>query len=278
MLLINELPLETYLEGVVPSEMPASYEGQALMAQAVCARTYAVCQMEEGSLQEEYGADVDDSVNFQVYGNIAPTDKTSQAVRETSGQIMCQDGKPVTAYYFSTSSGRTSTDEIWGGTSSSYLKSVECEFDQNAPWSSWKVTIPWTVLEERTRNLTGSESLESIQVVKKSESGAVTGLQITTEKEAVQLEGEYEIREFFVPAGQTITEKDGSTVTGGSLLPSSYFQLKANKGGCVEITGGGFGHGVGMSQTAANEMAKEGYSWQEILEYFFRDITLDRYE
>ena len=234
--------------------------------------------MEEGSLQEEYGADVDDSVNFQVYGNIAPTDKTSQAVRETSGQIMCQDGKPVTAYYFSTSSGRTSTDEIWGGTSSSYLKSVECEFDQNAPWSSWKVTIPWTVLEERTRNLTGSESLESIQVVKKSESGAVTGLQITTEKEAVQLEGEYEIREFLSPQGQTITEKDGSTVTGGSLLPSSYFQLKANKGGCVEITGGGFGHGVGMSQTAANEMAKEGYSWQEILEYFFRDITLDRYE
>lgn len=278
LLLINELPLETYLEGVVPSEMPASYESQALMAQAVCARTYAVCQMEEGSLQEEYGADVDDSVNFQVYGNIAPTDKTSQAVRETSGQIMCQDGKPVTAYYFSTSSGRTSTDEIWGGTSSSYLKSVECEFDQNAPWSSWKVTIPWTVLEERTRNLTGSESLESIQVVKKSESGAVTGLQITTEKEAVQLEGEYEIREFLSPQGQTITEKDGSTVTGGSLLPSSYFQLKANKGGCVEITGGGFGHGVGMSQTAANEMAKEGYSWQEILKYFFRDITLDRYE
>ncbi len=115
-------------------------------------------------------------------------------------------------------------------------------------------------------------------MVKKSESGAVTGLQITTEKEAVQLEGEYEIREFLSPQGQTITEKDGSTVTGGSLLPSSYFQLKANKGGCVEITGGGFGHGVGMSQTAANEMAKEGYSWQEILEYFFRDITLDRYE
>ncbi len=46
----------------------------------------------------------------------------------------------------------------------------------------------------------------------------------------------------------------------------------------MEITGGGFGHGVGMSQTAANEMAKEGYSWQEILKYFFRDITLDRYE
>lgn len=70
------------------------------MAQAVCARTYAVCQMEEGSLQEEYGADVDDSVNFQVYGNIAPTDKTSQAVRETSGQIMCQERKDSNCLLF----------------------------------------------------------------------------------------------------------------------------------------------------------------------------------
>lgn len=278
LILINELPLETYLEGVVPSEMPASYENQALMAQTVCARTYAVCQIEEGSLKKEYGADVDDSVNFQVYGNIAPTAKTSQAVRETSGQIMCQDGKPITAYYFSTSSGRTSTDEIWGGTPSSYLKSVECGFDQNAPWSSWNVTIPWKILEKRTRNLTVGESLNSIQVVKKNESGAVTGLQITTEKEEIQLEGEYEIRDFLSPQGQTITEKDGSTVTGGGILPSSYFQLKVNKGDCVEITGGGFGHGVGMSQTAANEMAKEGYSWQDILEYFFRNVTLETWQ
>lgn len=278
LLLINELPLETYLEGVVPSEMPASYENQALMAQAVCARTYAVCQMEEGSLEEEYGADVDDSVNFQVYGNIAPTDKTSRAVKETSGQIMCQDGKPVTAYYFSTSSGRTSTDEIWGGEPSSYLKSVECSFDQNAPWSSWEVSIPWEILEGRANNLMDQGGLNGIQVTQKSNSGAVTGLQIAGENGEMQLEGEYEIREFLSPLAQTITEKDGSTVTGGSLLPSAYFQLKVNKGTCVEITGGGFGHGVGMSQMAANEMAKEGYSWQEILEYFFRNIDLEKYE
>lgn len=95
------------------------------------------------------------------------------------------------------------------------------------------MTIPWSVLEERTRNLTGSESLESIQVVKKSESGAVTGLQITTEKEAVQLEGEYEIREFLSRRpdhhGKRWKHRDW-----GKPLPSSYFQLKANKGGCVE--------------------------------------------
>ena len=277
LLLINELPLEAYLEGVVPSEMLSSYEEQALMAQAVCARTYAVRQMEEGSLQKEYKADVDDSVNFQVYGNIAPTEKTSKAVKETCGQIMCQNGEPVAAYYFSTSSGKTSTDEIWGVTPASYLKSVECSFDQNAPWSSWKVSVPWRTLEERAAALMDCEDLRGIQVTKKSDSGAVIGLQVVGEKGELLLEGEYEIREFLSPKGQVITEKNGSTVTGGSLLPSAYFELKVNKGDCVEITGGGFGHGVGMSQTAANEMAKEGYSWQEILEYFFRDITFEKY-
>lgn len=277
LLLINELPLEVYLEGVVPSEMLSSYEEQALMAQAVCARTYAVRQMEEGSLQKEYKADVDDSVSFQVYGNIAPTEKTSKAVKETSGQIMCQNGEPVAAYYFSTSSGKTSTDEIWGATPASYLKSVECSFDQNAPWSSWKVSIPWRILEERAAALMDCEDLRGIQVTKKSDSGAVIGLQVVGEKGELLLEGEYEIREFLSPKGQVITEKNGSTVTGGSLLPSAYFELKVNKEDCVEITGGGFGHGVGMSQTAANEMAKEGYSWQEILEYFFRDITFEKY-
>ena len=76
--MINELPLETYLEAVVPSEMPSGYHKEALKAQAVCARTYAWKQMQEGRLSK-YGADVDDSVNYQVYQNIAPQQATSEA-------------------------------------------------------------------------------------------------------------------------------------------------------------------------------------------------------
>ena len=105
LLIINELSLEAYLEAVVPSEMPASYEEQALMAQAVCARTYAVCQIQENSL-EKYGADVDDSVNYQVYNNFRADKRTSKAVQDTKGQILCQNGEPITAYYFSTSAGQ----------------------------------------------------------------------------------------------------------------------------------------------------------------------------
>ena len=128
-MLINEVPLETYLEAVVPSEMPASYEKEAFKAQAVCARTYAWKQMQEGRLKE-LGADVDDSVNFQVYQNIFPQKASSEAIHETQGKILCQNGEPIQAYYFSTSAEVTSTDEIWGAQQPApYLKSVICRFE-----------------------------------------------------------------------------------------------------------------------------------------------------
>lgn len=146
--LINELPLEKYLEAVVPSEMPASYEPQALRAQAVCARTYAWKHIQEKGI-DGYNADVDDSVNYQVYGNVFPETSTDQAVKDTFGQIMMKDGEPVEAYYFSTSAGITSTDEIWGARKpAAYLKSVVCDFDRDSPWRSWKTVLPWQKLQE----------------------------------------------------------------------------------------------------------------------------------
>lgn len=274
LVLVNEVPLETYLESVVPSEMPAGYEGEALKAQAVCARTYAWKQMQEKKLQE-YGADVDDSVNYQVYGNLAPQDTTTAAVKETEGLLLCCQGQPVEAYYFSTSAGATSTDEIWGAEEAApHLKSVVCEFDSREPWSRWETELPWAALEERAGRKQGGGALYSVSVTEKNQSGAVTGLQVATEKGFFVLTEEYEIRKFLNPSGCMITERDGQKAEGGELLPSAYFELEMNPGTSVEIRGGGYGHGVGMSQTAANEMAKEGYDFREILDYFFRDIEI----
>ena len=277
LLLINELPLETYLEAVVPSEMPSSYAEEALKAQAVCARTYAWKQKEEGRLKD-YGADVDDSVSFQVYQNIAHHPSTTKAVQETAGEILCQNGEPVQAYYFSTSAGATSTDEIWGAEeAASYLKSVPCAFDAEEPWSRWQVEIPWNILETRAADHLGVPgTLLSVASTEKNESGAVTCLSVMTDAGSFQLEEEYQIRQFLSPQGLPITEKDGSTVTGGSLLPSSYFTEEAVPGTALRLTGGGYGHGVGMSQNAADEMAKEGYTYREILDYFFRDVEIER--
>ena len=271
--LINELPLETYLEGVVPSEMPSSYHQEALKAQAVCARTYAWKQIEDSCL-EKYGADVDDSVNFQVYQNQAQAETTDDAVACTKGQVMTHNGELIQAYYFSTSAGTTSTDQIWGADSAApYLKSVACRFDQDQPWGSWKVDIPWEKLADSTA-LYNKGKLQGLLVTKKSESGAVTGLTVNTDLGSFLVEGEYDVRSFLTPAGCQIIQHDGSTTDGGNLLPSAYFTMEQKAGSAVYIRGKGYGHGVGMSQSGADQMAAEGYTWREILEYFFNDIQI----
>ena len=273
--LINELSLEEYLRAVVPSEMPSAYEKQALMAQAICARTYAWKQILDGGISE-YGADVDDSVSYQVYGNILPQDSTDEAVEKTKGLIMTKENEPIEAYYFSTSAGMTSTDEVWGAQeTASYLKRVVCDFDEQSPWRNWSVTIPWENLQRKIVALSGGEQeLLSVEAVRKNESGAVTRIQAVTKTDVFYIDQEYEVREFLSPEGCMITEKDGTQTQGGKLLPSAYFTLRQTQGEGLEITGSGYGHGVGMSQTAANEMAKEGYSYQEILDYFFNEVTI----
>lgn len=276
LLLINELPLETYLEGVVPSEMPSRYEAEALKAQAICARTYAWKQMQEEALSD-YGADVDDSVNFQVYQNVPPQPETSAAVQETAGKVLTHDGELIEAYYFSTSAGATSTDEVWGAEeTAAYLKSVPCSFDGEEPWSAWEVTLPWDMLEERASGLPGcGGTLNSLAVMKKSEGGAAVELCVYTEAGVGILTTEYDIREFLAPTGLTVTEKDGTETEGGGLLPSAYFELTVLPEEALKISGGGYGHGVGMSQSAANAMAEEGYTCEEILQYFFRDVAVE---
>ncbi|MDE7318273.1 MAG: SpoIID/LytB domain-containing protein [Lachnospiraceae bacterium] len=110
--IVNEVPLEEYLCRVVPSEMPSTYAKEALKAQAVCARTYAVWQMREYAYPQ-YEAHVNDSVSYQVYNQIGIQETTSQAVEETAGQIMLYEDGPVKAYYFSTSCGSTTDENIW---------------------------------------------------------------------------------------------------------------------------------------------------------------------
>ena len=275
LILVNKLPLEEYLCSVVPGEMPASYEGEALKAQAVCARTYAWKQIQQQSL-DEYGADVDDSVNYQVYGNSQPQASATEAVNATEGRIITQNGEAVEAYYFSTSAGVTVTDEVWGAeTPASYLKSVPCRFDENMPWSRWQVKIPWETLAERAAKATGEKGkLLSLSAEKTDQNGAVTGLRVITETASVLLENEHTIREFLSPEGLDITEKDGTVTRGGSLLPSAFIQIEED-GKEVTITGKGYGHGVGMSQNGADKMAEQGYTWEEILEYFFNQVRIE---
>lgn len=299
--LVNELDLETYLKYVVPSEMPASYAQEALKAQAVCARTYAYRQMLNNSLSD-YHAQVDDSVSYQVYNNIERQDSTDQAVDATAGQILTCNGEPITAYFFSTSSGYTSTDEVWDSSSDeSYLESVYLGEDESPDisteeafasfitskdadsyeaedgWYRWQVTLPIAYLNSRIESY-GIGTLRSIEIVKRSSGGAVETLTIHGTAGSRTLTGEYEIREVFSTKGYPILKNDGKTTTEMSLMPSAYFICSpVTENGVVtgyRFDGGGYGHGVGMSQNGAAHMAERGESYEEILHFFYTNVEL----
>ncbi len=124
LLVVNEVSLEEYLYGVLPSEMPASFGAEALKAQAVCARSYACNQLKANRFCA-YGAHVDDSMNCQVYQNYGETEAAVEAVKATFGKILSREGECITAYYFSCSYGHTSDSlDIWGENTGTRLEGV----------------------------------------------------------------------------------------------------------------------------------------------------------
>ena len=135
---INAVPLDAYVQGVVPVESPASWPLEALKAQAVAARTYAITSTKGGNGFEHYP-----DTRSQVYGGIGveqPT--TNQAVAETARQVVTYRGRPVTTYFFSTSGGRTENNEnSFGGPPQPWLRSVEDPYDSVSPRHRWRVRM-----------------------------------------------------------------------------------------------------------------------------------------
>ncbi|HCG86942.1 MAG TPA: hypothetical protein DEW33_10730 [Lachnospiraceae bacterium] len=329
LLLINELLLEEYLYAVVPSEMPSTYPSESLKAQAVCARTYSYGYLEHAGLPA-LGAHVDDSVNYQVYNNIMEKKSSTDAVRQTEGELLQQDGKPITAYYYSTSCGYGTDDRIWkeeGEGAAPYLRSVHIAQDENnesqeineqtdttqtdelqkkseqeealreylttiheedyekeEPWYRWSYTVNdldinllKKKLQERGISFADFKKVKDMEIIRRAAGGSARTLVISTDQGELQVEGEYEIRYVLNQEGEVIRQDD-SAYTLSTILPSAYFVMDLQKGkkGITGFTlyGGGFGHGVGMSQNAAKAMAQSGKTYEEILAMFYWNCQL----
>lgn len=310
--LINEVGLETYLKYVVPSEMPSGYPEEALKAQAVCARTYAIRQIADQKLKK-YNADVDDTVNYQVYAHISPQKSTTQAVKDTEGQIITYEGEAIEAYFFSTSCGFTSGIEVWNqekvvpylsAVSLSSLDRIDTEvfsqtkgilsetafvshikssntndLEKSEAWYRWQVTFSWENLKNRVYDRYPEiGQLQSVKILKRSTGGAVISLELRGKNGTAYLDNEYDIREFFSPKKQTVILQDGSEAPRQKILPSAYFYLTTryenSKVSGLQLNGGGYGHGVGMSQNGAKYMAENGMTWREIIQRFYQNITI----
>lgn len=278
LLVVNELPLETYLRYVVPSEMPADYPMEALKAQAICARTYAMKQI-QGNRGEKNGVDLDDSVSYQVYNNIKNNERTDQAVSETKGKVLMRDGDLIDALYYSTSCGIQLSDNPSDEAVFCSLLSTRDEkaYEKEEPWYRWSVSFSLEELTELVK--TGWQEdfgvVTGMEVVSREPSGVIAALKISGEGGEFQVEGEYTIRKLLQTRNSPVTLQDGSTAPNLGMLPSAFFYLTPNYEKEVltgyTLTGGGYGHGKGMSQNGAKHMADAGHKCADILRYYYAE-------
>ncbi len=303
LVLVNEIDLEAYLKKVIPSEMPSSYEKEALKAQAVCARTYAFMQSRSNSYSE-YGAQIDDSTQFQVYNNVDPDEKTAQAVQETYGKMLYYNENPITAYYFSTSCGTTTNAAIWDSDpeDTPYLRCLSLQtarsrlsfaseeafasfikkknfpaYDASYPLYRWNFKTNGTIIAS---HVGGVGKITGVSVTERGPGGVAMKLLVKGSEGEITISGQNAIRSALGDASLTLTLMDGKTSDGWSLLPSGFLAIEetgTDEQGVVQfrVYGGGYGHGVGMSQNGAQGMAKAGMGYEEILKYFYDGVTIE---
>ena len=252
---INELPLEEYLVGVVHCEISSQWPREAVKSQAVVARTYATFQVENRGA-ELY--DLDSGVSAQVYEGIGKEDLQSRkAVEETKGELVLYHGRPIFAVYHSCCGGATESPEyLWPG-HFPYLKSIACDFCGDSPHFLWNYPIDSEKLRrtlKRARFL-GSDVL-GIEIAERSESRRVSQLAVTSESGQLDISG-----------------KDFRRLLGYDFLRSTKFVVQKKEGGYL-FSGLGWGHGVGLCQWGAKGMAEKGMDYLSILKYYYRNVEV----
>lgn len=258
---IEEVPFEEYIVGVLAGEMPIYFEKEAFKAQAVAARSYALKRMEYNS-QNEY--DVMDSVVNQVYldnehlkkawgeNYITNINKLRECVNETSLEYLEYDGEVVDAMFFSTSNGYTEDAVTVFNIDLPYLQSVKSAWDEDTSLAFRSTKKISTSSFYNDLGLSYSDTLD-VKILERSSTNRILNLSIN---------GTYF-------TGREIYNKLG--------LKSTDFSLE-QEGDNIIINTTGYGHGVGMSQYGALGMAREGYTYDEILNYYYTGTVIKKME
>lgn len=271
---VKELDLDAYVTGVVASEMPVGFGIEALKAQAVAARTYALAHIKElggTACKNGKGADLCDTVHCQVYMTkderikVWGKDKGEEywnkiklAVEATSGQVLTYNNNLVMEpYYFSTSSGKTENSEDVFSTSIPYLRSVESPGEEKVKNAKSSKTFKYKELSNiinndyNNANVTSANIKNQITVIDRTQAGSVKNIKV---------------------GSITMTGNKFRTMLD---LKSSNFDMKFLLNG-IEVDCSGYGHDVGMSQNGANAMAKNGKSYVKILTHYYQGTSISK--
>ena len=265
---VEELDIDTYLYGVVSSEMPASFEIEALKAQAVVARTYTIYQIIHNS-EKHQNADMCDTyaccqawiskenrmAKWSQEEAESNWNKIAQAVDSTKGKIISYNGQPINAFFHANSGGITESSlNIWGGIDYPYLKSVETVGEESYTQYASEVVLSRqdllgkikTKYEDCTINF---EEENCIQILEYTTSGRVKTIKF---------------------GNKQIAGTEARILLG---LKSTNFTFKTD-GNNIIFTVTGYGHGVGMSQTGADALAKSGSNYEDIVKHFYTNVEI----
>ena len=251
---ITEEELEEYIIGVVGAEMPASFDEEALKAQAVASRTYAVYKMNHSNQEYDVVTDISNQAyqsndklkekwqeDYDYYYN-----KIKNAVLSTKDEVMQYDGEVIIAYYFAMSNGKTEDSSLVFNEQKPYLISKDSNWE-NSSLNNFTYTKEISLNE--FKNLLNITEPITISNIIRSDTNRVLKITINNQ------------------------EYSGTDIRKKLNLRSTDFKIDI-KDNVVNITTNGYGHGVGMSQYGAQLMAKNGYSYQDILKYYYSNIEI----
>ena len=265
---VEEIGIDEYLYGVVSSEMPANFEEEALKAQAIVARTYTIYQIINNKSKHENADICDDYACCQAWISKeeriakwneneaeANWNKIVEAVDSTSGKIIVYNGEPINAFFHANSGGVTESSlNIWGGIDYPYLKSVETSGEQDYTQYNSEVILSKEELVEKLKskyqdiNIDFSQE-DSIKILEYTTSGRVKTIKF---------------------GNKEIAGTEARTLLG---LKSTNFTVEIINDN-IKFSVTGYGHGVGMSQTGADSLAKSGSNYEEIIKHFYTDVEI----
>lgn len=266
---VCDMDINTYLTGVTAAEMPADFEVEAMKAQAVAARTYLVSHMYDsasGNTAEEHKGAVicTDSTHCQAWVSEQDFkqnrenadekwDKIGSAVKDTSGEIITYKNKPISAVFFSTSSGRTeNAEDVWGK-EIPYLKSVKSKGDELSPRyeseENFSIEDFKKKAEEKISGIDWSSGL--FGNIERSKAGGIKTIDI---------------------GGVTVKGTDFRTIYGLRSTNAEILEKDNN----IKISVKGFGHNVGMSQYGANYLASKGEDYKKILKSYYSGVSIEK--
>jgi stage II sporulation protein D len=253
---INYVDPEDYIRGILYHEVSHYWPMEVLKAQAIVCRTYAVYQMQENRLKDY---DVTSDIYSQVYGGkTSERYRTSNAVDATRTAVLTYQGKVFPAYFHSTCGGHTEDAFLLWNTNIVPLKGVPCDFCKDSPHFNWHYVL--TLEEVQDKLIKGGfdiGSIKDITIMGRDESGRITDLKVVSTKKSTK-----------IPA------KDFRNIIGLNIIRSTNFTVNLINADVV-FEGRGWGHGVGLCQWGAYFMAKQDYTAEQILKYYYPQANVE---